>query len=122
LKDGLQHRGIAIATLVSKSLKVLVLYILLKPKLGDLRLGENAVFAVKVLAAAAAMGLTVWLIHRGMLHVLPPPPRGGTLFGAGLLACRIGLASLGGLAVFGGMVVALRVQETQALWRLVRRR
>jgi putative peptidoglycan lipid II flippase len=122
LKDSLQHRGIAVATLVSKSLKVLVLYLLLKPKLGDLRLGENTGFGLKVLAAAAAMGLTVYLIHRGMLHVLPPPPRGGTLFGAGLLACRIGLASLGGLAVFGGMVVALRVQETQALWRLVRRR
>ncbi len=122
LQETMQHRSIALATFVSKSLKVAILYVLLKPKLGDLRLGENAAFALKVLVAAAGMAVTVYVAHKAMLHVLPAPAGARGLLAAGYHACRIGTASAAGFLVFGGAALALRVRETQALWAFVRRR
>lgn len=122
LKDALQHRSIAVATLVSKSLKVLVLYLLLKPKLGDLRLGANLGFAVRTLAAAAAMAATAHYAYAGLLHLLPPPVAGAKWVAAALIAGRLALAAAAGFAVFAGAVLALRVREAQALWQFVRRR
>jgi putative peptidoglycan lipid II flippase len=122
LQGSLQHRSIALATLVSKTLKVLILYILLKPKLGDLRLGGNLVFGLKLLTAAAGMALVVHGVHTGMLHALPPSPGGARWLAAGLIAVRLSVASAAGLCVFALGALVLRVREAQALWAHVRRR
>ena len=122
LHDSLQHRSIALATLISKTTKVLILYLLLKPKLGDLRMGENILFGLRLLLAAAGMAIVVQAAHTGLLHVLPPVAGGTRWMASGLIAVRIGIASMTGLLVFAGAVMALRVPEVQTMWRFVRRR
>jgi len=121
-KDTMQHRSIAMATAVSKSLKVLILYVLLRRKLGDLRIGENLAFGLKTLAAAGGMALTVYVVDGGVLHLLPARAGQGTWGAMGALACRLGVASTAGFLVFGGMALALRLREMQRLWAFVRQR
>jgi putative peptidoglycan lipid II flippase len=122
LQNSMQHRSIALATLISKTTKVLVLYLLLKPKLGDLRLIENLVFGLRLLLAAAGMAIVIHSVHAGLLHALPPAAGGTRWIASGLIAARIGIASMAGLLVFTGAVIALRVPEVQAMWRFARRR
>lgn len=122
LKDVMQHRSIAVATLVSKSLKVLVLYLLLKPKLGDLRVHENLVFGVKLLVAACGMALAAHYAYAGMLHALPLPTGGEKWLATGYLGCRLVVAVVGGFALFAGIAMTLRVPEAQLLWKHIRRR
>jgi putative peptidoglycan lipid II flippase len=122
LKDVMQHRSIALATLISKTAKVVVLYLLLKPKLGDLRLGENFVFGLKLLVAAVGMALVIRATHTGLLHALPPSAEGARWMATVLIAIRIGVASAAGLVVFALGILLLRVREAQALLAFVRRR
>jgi putative peptidoglycan lipid II flippase len=122
LHNSMQHSSIALATLVSKTAKVLVLYLLLKPKLGDLRIGENIVFGLRLLLAAAGMAIVVQSVHAGLLHVLPPVAGGTRWIASGLIAARIGIASMAGLLVFAGAVIAMRMPEVQAMRSFVRRR
>jgi putative peptidoglycan lipid II flippase len=122
LHNSMQHSSIALATLVSKTAKVLVLYLLLKPKLGDLRIGENIVFGLRLLLAAAGMAIVVQSVHAGLLHVLPPVAGGTRGIASGLIAARIGIASMAGLLVFSGAVIAMRMPEVQAMRSFVRRR
>jgi putative peptidoglycan lipid II flippase len=120
LKGTMLHCSIALATAVSKSLKVLILFLLLKRKLGDLRLAENTVFGLKTLAAAAAMALAVHFTHAAMVHVLPVPAHGTKWLAAGLLACRIGVAASAGLVVFGAVALVMRVREARMVWSRAR--
>ncbi len=120
-KDTMQHRSIALATAVSKSLKVAILYFLLKSKLGDLRLGENLAFGLKTLAAAGGMAFAVYFTDREALCFLPAPEGMGKMAAAGLLAVRLGAASAAGFLAFGGIALALRMREMQALWSFARR-
>ena len=121
LKDAMQHRSIALATAVSKTLKVAILFLFLKRSLGDLRLGENLAFGCKILLAAAAMAVAVYGVDAELQRVLGARHAGKWL-AAAFLAGRIGVASAAGFAVFGLAALALRVREVQALWAFVRRR
>jgi putative peptidoglycan lipid II flippase len=121
-KDTMEHRSIALAAAVSKSLKVVILYFLLKSKLGDLRLGENLVFGLKTLTAAGGMALAVYLVDREALHLLPASAGMGKLAATGLLAFRLGAASAAGFIVFGGIAMALRVREMHLLWTFARQK
>jgi len=122
LQGSMQHRSIALATAVSKTLKVAILFFLLKRHLGDLRLGENLAFGVKVVVAAIAMALAVHGVHAGLLHVLPTPMGGGKLLTAGYLGFRVALASGCGFVAFAALALALQVREAQALWTYFRAR
>lgn len=120
LKDTMQHRSIALATAVSKSLKVVLLFLLLKPKLGSLRFAENLGFGVRALAAAAVMALTIYGTDAAMVHVLPVAVGIAKWKAAALLACRIGVAAAAGLVVFGASILMLRIHEAQMVWRHAR--
>lgn len=121
LKGEMQHRSIALATAVSKTVKVLVLYLLLKRSLGDLRWRENLVFGLKVLMAAAVMAVATFEANGFLMRVLAAP-HGGKAGAALWLAFRIGAAAAIGFLVFAAAALALRMREAQALWALVRRR
>ena len=122
LQGSMQHRSIALATAISKTLKVAILFVLLKRQLGDLRLKENLVFGVKMLVAGGAMALVVYGAYAALAHGLPTPAGGGKLLTAGLLGFRLALAGGLGVVVFAALVLVLRVREAQALWAYAWRR
>ncbi len=122
LQGSMQHRSIALATAVSKTLKVAILFFLLKRHLGDLRLGENLAFGAKMVAAAIAMAFIVHASYAALAHGFPTPAAAGKMVTAGFLAMRLAVAAGFGLVAFVGLALALRVREALAMWAYIRRR
>lgn len=60
--------AIAGAESLSKSVKCLVMWTLLRPQLGDIKRRDNIVFFVKLVAASAIAALFAWLVVRGLVH------------------------------------------------------
>jgi putative peptidoglycan lipid II flippase len=110
----LAHCGIALALSISKTVKIIILYGLLKRKYGNLRLGEPFYFFVKTAIAVAAMGITVAYMN-SYLAVMDISSLGGRLLG--LLA-----ATAAGILVFAAALWGMRLKEINIYWRYVRGR
>ena len=67
------------------------------------------------------MAFAVYFTDREALCFLPAPEGMGKMAAAGLLAVRLGAASAAGFLAFGGIALALRMREMQALWSFARR-
>jgi putative peptidoglycan lipid II flippase len=116
LRDLLQHESMALAAAVSKSIKVLVLFVLLRPHVTGLRWRGNVVFGMKTLAAALVMGLVVWVAWGVLSRALPVPSAAGKLVRAAWLAGELGAVTAAGALVFAAAAWGLRIPEAaQAL-------
>jgi putative peptidoglycan lipid II flippase len=110
LKGALLHSSIALAAAVSKTLKVGVLYALLRRKGMDLQLRRSGGSLLKMLAAAGVMGAAIGLLY----------PLSGRLFGApadasamraAILLVRLGAVAAAGVACYSAAAAALRIDE-----------
>jgi len=118
-RDTLQHQSMALAATVSKTVKVLLLLALLRYKALTLPLRESLAFVAKSALAAAGMGLVAWLTFRGVSAMLPVA--GGAshwTIRAAWLTIQLGISSLAGLAVFGALTIALKMEEATLVLRL----
>ena len=109
----LGHRGIALALAVSKSVKVAVLYRLLNRKFVRFSSGELLNFLYRVIAASAGMGLIVYAagIWSAMISQ-------ETLFARAIWLC---VMVAGGIAIYLGLLILLRVDEVRVYYGYVRR-
>jgi len=108
----LAHGGIALAFTLSKTTKVLLLYALLKKKVGNLQFYNLLGFLGKLGLAGAAMGASIYFYHdwaRALLDL-------SHLIGRGIL---VGSSGMIGLMTFLIMVLLLRVQEVGVLVNLL---
>lgn len=115
----MQHSSMALAATVSKTLKIAVMYALLRAKLPDLRLRANGVFLAKCLAGAAVMaavGLAVnaavgpWTVgYRGMWRLVA-------------LAAQVGVVTGACVATYAAACHVLRIPEARELADRLRRR
>jgi putative peptidoglycan lipid II flippase len=120
-RSSLQHQSMALAATVSKSVKVILLLLLLRSKMFTLPLSEITVFLLQSLVAAAAMGGVVWLVSREMSCLLSASSSTDSLMRTGLLAIQLGVSSVAGLAVFGILATAFRMEEARTVLRLLTR-
>ena len=95
--------GLALGTTVSLTINFFVLLYLLRRKIGPMGLGKMAGSLFKVAGASAAMGIVIWLIDRGLGHVL----------GAGTVgfAVRVVAGAVVGVGVFLATARLLRSSE-----------
>lgn len=120
LRGVLQHESMALAAAVSKSAKVLFLFVLLRPHVTGLCWRENTVFALKTLAAALAMGVLVWAGRPLCEGWLATPEGAGKALRAALLAVRLGILTGAGALVFAAAAFALRIREAGAALAFVK--
>jgi putative peptidoglycan lipid II flippase len=110
-REALGVNGLALANAVQNGSHGLILLGLLGARVGGLRLGELLGFTTRVLLAAVPMAAALWAVLR-----LVGPQLGATTLGlAALVACEVAL----GVAVFGGLALALRIPEARQLVELV---
>jgi putative peptidoglycan lipid II flippase len=100
--------GLALANAVQNSLHGLILLALLWRAVGGLGAGDLLQFGGRILLAASAMALALWLT----LEPLGPLLSGSRLGTPGLLLLELAV----GLAVYAAAVVALRVPEARQLF------
>jgi murein biosynthesis integral membrane protein MurJ len=109
----LAHGGIALALTISKTVKVLALYGLLRQKLSSFRPSAPIGFLLRIVAAALIMG-TVIRYCSGKLETVN---QYGTLWETTILAGTILL----GVSVFIAAAFAMRVREMKSYWEYLRR-
>ena len=119
-RGAMLHQSVALAAALSKCVKVILLFILLKPMLSSLQLRENALFAVKTLVAAACMAVAVHFVYGAVSSAVPVPAGAGKMLTAGYLGGQIGVAVGAGLAVFAGIALALRTPEAASVLRFLK--
>ena len=110
LKGEMMHKSIAMAAAISKTLKVIVLFALLRGSIGSLHWRANLLFGAKVLAASAVAGAVMWLAYPAVGRVVPAM-HGGHLVRAIRLAAVLGIAVGAGALSYAAAAVALRVEE-----------
>jgi murein biosynthesis integral membrane protein MurJ len=76
----LAHCGIALALSISKTVKILILYFLLKRKFADLHTADSLTFFMKSVAAVIPMGLLIYYLS-GQLPYLDSPNAVSRLLG-----------------------------------------
>jgi len=118
----LLHSAIALAAACSKSVKVAVLFALLRHKIPRLQIRQNTVFLLKTLLAAAAMGLIVFVVDRTLGTALAVPQGSRAVVAAARLAARLGLSVLAGTVVFAAAALVLKSEEARMLVGHLRRR
>jgi putative peptidoglycan lipid II flippase len=106
--------GIVASTVIATGVSVAIQIRVLRGQLGRLELGRFVWTAVRVSAAAAALGAASY----GVWFVLDDALGRGLV--PQLVSLSAGLAA-GGL-VYAAAITALRIPEAQQIWRLVRRR
>jgi murein biosynthesis integral membrane protein MurJ len=105
----LAHRGIALALTMSKTLKVAILYGLLKKKLVDIQLTRLFTFSLKVGFAAFLMGLSVSFISKQLAY----------LHSTGIIGQTVSLFALTflGIFVFITTLSLMKVEEMKLYWK-----
>jgi murein biosynthesis integral membrane protein MurJ len=106
------HCGIALALTISKTIKVIILYGLLKRKLPEIRLSQPTIFFVKLGAASIVMGLCVGYVS-GRLPFMDSQSVSGQA--AGLL-----ISVLSGCIIFIAVLFILRLGELRSYWDYMR--
>jgi len=118
LRDAMLHNSIALATTVSKTLKVAALYLLVRNRLTLTDAGRFR-FTAKLCGAAAAMLAAVLLVDSLATHLIPSSHGARPAFLS--LAVRLAMVSCSGLVAFCAAAWLLKMEETRlvisALWR-----
>lgn len=104
----LLHCGIALALTISKTVKVAVLYILVRRKLGEVNLKGLLPYLVKVMFAGVLMGCIIYFALRYL----------GDVHSAGLLRKALSLSALilFGIIIFIASALLMRVGEIKLYW------
>jgi len=113
LRAPMQSAGIALAFTVARTVKVVLLFGLLKYRLGTLRWKENVAFLLKVAPAAAGMGVVVYLTREFLGTHLDLEDK------VGRFAILLVPAALGGVA-YAVSIFLLRVKEVRSLLAMSR--
>lgn len=102
--------AVALALTISKSTKVIILYVLLRPRIGTVDPRRVYPFALKLLVCTAVMGVVVHLVGQQLGPTLAAwqPPLGGAKLRVAVLFASAGLA---GTATFLGMAALTRIEE-----------
>ena len=111
--------AIAGAESIAKSVKCVIMWIWLRPHLGQVKARDNLLFLGKVVAGALLAALVATLLA-GRLA----PPDGAARFKLKMLLA-VAASGIGAMGVFALFAAALKVDEMKfagALWRRVRRR
>ncbi len=123
-KVGVQNLGYGLAAIagaesLSKTVKCLVMWRMLRPHLGAIKHRDNALFALKVVAGALVAAFCAAFII-GFIA----PGVDASHFKIKMLGA-VSIAGIGGLAAFAGAASLLKIEETRALsklWQRVARR
>lgn len=121
-RESLQNGSMALASTVSKGVKVAVLTGLLAGVLPGLQGRRNALFLGKMLVAACATAGVLLLVRRAADGALPEAETLGTLMKLAILAARIAIPAAAGGAVFLAAAWLLRLEEAAALGSWIGRR
>ncbi|PQV64549.1 murein biosynthesis integral membrane protein MurJ [Abditibacterium utsteinense] len=119
-KTGVEGLGWGLAAIagaesISKTVKCIVMWQMLKPHLGDVKRRENFFFALKVLAGAIAGALCAAFLIRFIA-----PDDTANHFKLKMLIA-VSVAGIGGLSAFLGASFLLKIEETRALNKVLRR-
>ena len=116
----LLHKSITLAASVSKTAKVLIMCLLLRRKIADLRMRQNVVFLLKTGIAAGLMAIGILFAQ----HLGTPARFSGDGILARLLsaAWSIGAAALLGGAAYVAASLLLRIEECRTLLRGLQRK
>jgi putative peptidoglycan lipid II flippase len=113
IQSGFGLLAIAGAESISKTVKCLLMWILLRPQLGNIRARENCIFIVKVAVGAIVAALVAALLAK---FVAPHSSHAAHFKIKMLLAVTIaGCGGLAGFLVYGALV---KIQEVQQLSRM----
>ncbi len=107
------HAGIPMAETLSKGVKVLVLLALVRRIAPPGRFRDNAVFAVKLAAAAVVMGLTVQALGARLGIVYGVAESAGLVARLRELGLPLVVCAGAGLLVFAAAAAALRIPEAR---------
>ncbi len=121
-KFGVENLGYGLAAIagaesLSKSVKCVVMWVMLRPHLGDVKRQDNALFALKVVSAAFLSALFAAFIIRFIA-----PDTDASHFKLKMLLA-VSVAGIGGLGAFLGVASLLKIEETRAfgkVWKRVR--
>jgi putative peptidoglycan lipid II flippase len=113
LMGPLKHGGLAFALSLASALHFLLLVVLLKRKVGEVKLRPVATAALRCILAAVVMGAGVYFAHTTWLKAST---------GAGPWAMSVDLACLVGIGIvlYFGSARILGCQELGAVWDVVR--
>lgn len=122
LRAGLMHSSIALAYTLSKSLKVVVLLVLLaRLKKFDLQARKNLKIMAKMLICAALMGGIVYLAWSWLNGHVPIPLDAGKLRKTLYLGLTLGAAVLAGVFAYAGCAILLRLEEAKYFYARLKR-
>lgn len=111
----LGHAGLALATSVAAGMNMVVLFELLRRRLGGLNSGLILRSFVKVVISSAVAGAVAWCA----LHVISGQVDPSRTLGAVIAVFG---SAIPAVVVYTGMIYLLRVDEAHEVWRLVRAR
>ena len=114
LMGPLRHTGLAMAVSIASAFNALVLLWALRRKIGSLGLSSLVRSLAGIVPAAALMGVFVWLV----LRLGPWQAAGERLVKAGVLTVAVG----GGIAIYAGGCLLLKVPEAAEAAALLRRK
>ncbi len=114
--------AIALAESISKSVKCIAMWILLRPFLGDTKPREQGKFLVQVLAASVAAALAAWLLSSLLMPIAAPA---GAAPSKLKMLLAVGISGLCGMVVFTVLASMLKMSEAAqvlAVGKKLRRR
>ncbi|NLK52019.1 MAG: murein biosynthesis integral membrane protein MurJ [Syntrophomonadaceae bacterium] len=111
----LQHGGLALANSLAALTSLALLSYYLNKRLPGLWRGGMGKFTLQIILASGVMGIVVYLINQFGTGLI-------TLTGTLGAATQVGLAVGAGLGIYLIMLLVLRLEETQMIWALARRR
>jgi len=114
LRHRMQGAGIALAFTLARTGKVIILFALLRNRLGGGRLGEDIAFLAKTVGAVAIMAVAVYGCREFLAGRLQMDKKFHRLI-------LLGAPAAVGAAVYGASVILLRIREIRDLLRMARR-
>ncbi len=122
LRDVMGHTAIALAATVAKTVKNLVLYILLRRKTGNLQFRTNTWFTLKMVVCLLVMTGVVFMVRR-LAPFSPQLDAGASRMGDVVrLALFLGTAAAAGATAFFASAWIVRLTELRLMIDRVRRR
>ncbi|NQT84957.1 polysaccharide biosynthesis C-terminal domain-containing protein [bacterium] len=113
LRGSMQSAGIALAFTIARTAKAILLFAFLKYRFGTIRWRRNALFLSKVVPAAAAMGIVVYLMREFLGNQLDPDNK------VARFAMLLAPAVTGGVA-YAASIFLLRVKDVRDLVAMIR--
>ncbi len=121
-KESLQNASMALASTVSKGVKVGILFLLLKRILPNLQWRKNGLFALRMIAAGALMAAVLLVARQALNGLLPSLESVGKPMRLAWLAVKIGTTGATGAFTFIAAAFLLRLEEATAIGTWIGRR